>query len=1076
MDPLGQGFSASAFDFVIASNVLHATRDLRETLAHCRALLVPSGQLVALEHLSRQGWLDLTFGMLEGWWRFDDNYREESALAGEFAWRRALEESGFTHVAVLGPADCRSPAAIIASNPATVTDAPGLWLLASDAARDATELATRLSECNQSVVVASERDDGEAEFEDAGVVVKPLDFRRRDAWRRLLDELPENPPLQGVVHLSALKGSGTQASPAEMAEDTTRMAAGALALTQGMLAAGVVPARGVWFVTRGSQVVGAERGDQLAGSTLWGLGKTAALEAAELQPRMIDLDPGKPGSLCDIAEDLLYPDRETHVAHRSGTRFAARLSRLWADADRLRPPHHPNWRVVGDESGALDCLGVEPTELRSPGKGEVRVEVAAAGLNFYDVFVATGIIDPGRPLGVEFCGTVESVGPESEGVAAGDLVAGFALGAFGPRVVTRAELVTPVPQRVTAVSAATLPVAFVTVDLAFGIEGLAPGERVLIHAAAGGVGQAAIQLAHAAGAQVFATASAPKQDYVRTLGVSHVFDSRSVGFAAAILDATGGAGVTFVLNSLTGEGFIEESLSCLQKGGRFVELGKRGIWSPEEMAIARPDVDYRILALNRLFADDAPRVGASLRRVMARVEAGDCEPLERTAWPVTHAVGAMRHMRAGKHRGKIVLTMPRLASGTLREDATYLVTGGLGGIGRLVAGWLVEHGARSIVLNGRTEPDGAARAAIDALRQHGASVRIELADVTDPVAVDGLLERIEAALPPLAGVIHSVGILSDGSLENQDWKRFERALWPKVMGAWNLHRATVSKDLDLFVLFSSVSGVLGNVGQANHAAANAFLDQLARHRRASGLAGQSIAWGAWSEIGAAEEQRERIERRMESIGVRWITPKQGLGAFNELVREDVPAGLAADMDWGAFVKRAVKAAPFLEEVVSHGEGRSTVAAVSRGKLSKRLRQASAADREALLESFVRQELQAVLRLASPPRAAAGFFDLGMDSLMAVEFTNRLNKALAGQYVLAGTVVFSFSNATGLARHLTEELGKAYGEAQPPQLPVPDRPSGDSDESEDERIRSLSEQDFLEEAMAALGVEELEQPE
>ena len=903
--------------------------------------------------------------------------------------------------------------------------------------------------------------------EDAGITATCLDPRRSDAWRGLLDGMPKDVPLRGVVHLAALDGCGTEANTAEMAEEVERVSATALALLQGLLDDGTVPANGVWFLTRGGQVVERERAGGLAGATLWGLGKTAALEAGELQPRMIDLDAREPGTLAGLVQELLYPGRETHVAYRDGTRYAARVVPCGADSARLRLPRQLGWRLARDRGGALERLAVEPAKPRSPDREEVRLAVLTVGLNFYDVFFAMGIIDGAGLLGAEACGRVVSAGPGVEGIAVGDLVTGFAVGAFAPEVVTRAELVAPVPPGMSAAAAATVPAAFVTADLAFEAAGVKRGDRVLVHAGSGGVGQAAIQLARAAGAEVFASASTPKHAYVRSLGASQVFDSRSPEFGQRVLDATDGAGVDLVLNSLTGEGFIESSLACLRSEGWFVELSKRGIWSSEEMEAARPDVHYRVLALDRLIVDDPPRVGASLRGVMARVAAGELQPLDYSVWPLAKAGAAMEFMRAARHRGKIVLAMPRLAAGRLRGDGTYLITGGLGGIGPMVAGWLADQGARSIVLNGRREPESAAIAAIEALRERGVNVRVELADVTDPAATDAMLERIQTTLPPLAGVIHSVGVLSDGSLANQSWNRFERVLWPKILGAWHLHRATARLELDLFVMFSSVTGVLGNPGQANHAAANAFLDQLARHRRAMGLAGQSIAWGAWSELGEAEQQRARIEERLESLGAGWITPKQGLRALDELVRRDVPTGLAARVDWQVLASRADVPLPILEEVVSGAAAGPDRTALARGELSARLQEVPAAERGPLLESFLRQELQAVLRLPGPPEPRAGFFDLGMDSLMAVELRNRLNRALAGAYVAPGTVVFDYPDAASLALHLAGELGREFGDGPTAGEEPPERRAGHSSQGEAAAIESLADQEFFAEAMAAL---------
>ena len=485
-------------------------------------------------------------------------------------------------------------------------------------------------------------------------------------------------------------------------------------------------------------------------------------------------------------------------------------------------------------------------------------------------------------------------------VSVGDRVVGLGFGAFGPEMITHEELLAPAPPGMSVSALATVPSAFVSAALSYQFSGLEAGERVLIHAGAGGVGLAAIQLAQAAGAEVFATASAPKQALLRSLGVKHIFDSRQTMFGEEILEATGGEGVHVVLNSLTSEGFIDASLSCLAQGGRFVEMARRDILSHEEMAAVRPDVSYDILELDVMKKTDPAGVGVVLRDVMSRLSTGELGPIIHSRWPLAEAGAALDFMRSARHVGKIVLTPPPLMTGSLRQDRAYLVTGGLGGIGCAVAEWLADHGAGVIVLNGRRDPDPEAQEAIDALRSRGVRIEVELADVTDTAAIDAMLERIDANLPPLGGVIHSVGVLSDAALTNQTWESFEQVLRPKIMGAWHLHRATVDRDLDLFILFSSRVGVMGNPGQANHAAANAFLDQLAGHRRAMGLPGQAIAWGAWSEIGEAAEQRERIERRRAALGGRWFTPEQGIKALERLVRQDVTTSVVMSMDWSVF--------------------------------------------------------------------------------------------------------------------------------------------------------------------------------
>ena len=597
-----------------------------------------------------------------------------------------------------------------------------------------------------------------------------------------------------------------------------------------------------------------------------------------------------------------------------------------------------------------------------------------------------------------------------------------------------------------------MPLVFVTVELSFGAAGLKAGERVLIHAGSGGVGLAAIQMAHAAGAEVFATASAPKQAFLRGLGVKHVFDSRQTQFGQQILDATGGEGVHVVLNSLTGEGFIDASLSCLAKGGRFVELGRRDILSAEEMATVRPDAAYHVINVDEMKTQEPGRLGEALTAVMERVAAGELHPIHHSRWSMSEPGAAFKFMQSARHVGKLVLARSALQTGRLREDGTYLITGGLGGIGCALAGRLADLGAGAIVLNGRRDPDPEAVETIAALRERGVNVQVELADVTDSAAVDAMLERIDSTLPPLAGVIHCVGVLSDAALANQTWESFRQVVWPKVIGAWRLHEATIDRDLDMFVLFSSAAGVMGNPGQVNHAAANVFLDQLAAHRRALGLPGQAIAWGAWSDIGEAAEQRGRIEERLGAGGTGWFTPQQGLEAFELLTRQDVTGFMVAAMDWQRHAEGQAENPPFMDDLLSVSQGAGAEAGDSAEDLLSQLGAPTPIDTQAVLATFLQRELQAVMRLPSAPSHSVGFFELGMDSLMAVEFRNRLNRAFAGEYVVSNTAVFDHPDIAALSQHLSAELagagvGRQAAPAAAPAAPIA-RPAAATDSASD----------------------------
>ena len=1042
-DPATQGFELHSYDLLIASNVLHATRYLHETLGYCRDLLAPSGQLVALENMFGHGWMDLTFGQLDGWWRFADDYRPHHVMAGPTVWRRALSDAGFSEAKVLGVKETESvrgdeKGVILAQVPAEIQERTGVWVLAGDRGGIAQGLAEDLAKRHQAVVLVGAAEANSEnhllKFNEPGVIRVTTDIHCRKSWEELLQGIPKDLPLQGVAHLIALDGEGPNTPTQEMAQNIRRTVGSALALVQAVIDTNAVPDKGLWFITQGAQVLEKEAAGQLVGAALWGFGKGVARELAHLQTRMIDLDPGEMAPAPDLGAELLNPDHENHIAYRFGRRNVARLVRENMRPERLSFPDQSAWVLAPDPHGIIENIHAEALPHRNLSPNEVRVAVKACGLNYWDVFRSLGFIQEDN-LGREMCGDVLEVGADVSRVSVGDYVVGLGFGAFASEIVTHQELVAPAPAGFSVSELATVPCAFVSAALSYELSGLEAGDRVLVHAGSGGVGLAAIQMAQAAGGEVFATASAPKQGYLRSLGVEHVFNSRETRFGEEILEATNGKGVNVVLNSLTSEGFIDASLSCLAKGGRFVELARRDILSEEEMAAVRPDVSYSILELDTLKKTDPAQVGKVFRKLLRRFDSGELKPLIHSRWPISETREALQFMRSARHLGKIVVTTSALMRGQLKADRTYLITGGLGGIGLAVANWLADHGAKVIVLNGRRPPGEEAQELIDALQARDITVQVALADVTDPVAVDKMLADLQQELPPLAGVIHSVGVLSDGGLGSQTWERFQQVLWPKIIGAWHLHHATVDCDLDLFILFSSRVGVLGNPGQANHAAANAFLDQLAAHRRAVGLPGQAIAWGAWSDIGEAAEQKERIEERLAAFGSHWFTPQQGIEVLNKLVRTGVTHSAVMAMDWEIFQKAIQDRPALLEDLLEDTSEAETEETVLLEDPVSLLRGMPAAEHKDLLVSFLQQELQTVLRLPNAPSPTVGFFDLGMDSLMAVELRNRLNRAFADEYVASNTVVFDYPDINTLAEHLADELG-ALGPAPSPQQQKP----------------------------------------
>ena len=713
-----------------------------------------------------------------------------------------------------------------------------------------------------------------------------------------------------------------------------------------------------------------------------------------------------------LADELA---EEGQLARRGGAWRVARLTR-WQDP----PPSSPRrWRVGAD--GTLGPLRVRPLERRPPGADEVEIRVEAVGLNFIDVMDALGLLPferRGGP-GAECAGEVTAVGEKVTELAVGDPVVALAAGCFASHVTVPAVRVFPRPSGTTAEEAATLPINFLTAAVSFDRARLAAGEKVLIHSAASGTGLAAAQLALARGAEVYATASPAKWPVLERLGVRQIFPSRDLGFAAAVAAATGGGGVDVVLNALEGD-YIARGLEVLAPGGRFVELGKVGVWEPERVHAHRSDVIYHRIDLMRTIEDRPEELRPRFVELARQVEAGTLSPLPRQVFAMSEAVEALRTMQSGRHTGKIVLR-PGSGSGSapaaIRPDRSYLLTGGFGGLGLETAALLVDRGARFLALVGRRAPGPEARQRIRRLEDAGARILTLTRDVSDVAQVADALAAVDREGPPLGGVVHAAGTLDDALLSQQTRERFERVLGPKVTAAWALHDGTAGRDLDFFVLYSSSAAWLGSAGQANHAAANAFLDALARFRHRRGLPASSIGWGPWSGVGAASGAD--VARRLERRGLAGMPPRQGLAILERLLAAGPPALAAARIDWPRYLS-ARPPARFLSRFAGEETGRSGAAPVEPA-LRQRLSEAVPEGRRALLERAVAAEVATVLGREDAPRIAPdhGFFELGMDSLTSVELRNRLQNQLG--VTLSQTLAFDYPTLDQLVDHLLREV-------------------------------------------------------
>ncbi len=771
-----------------------------------------------------------------------------------------------------------------------------------------------------------------------------------------------------------------------------------------------------------------EGGMALAQASVWGLVRSAQ---SEFPGRfvLVDVD-GEDVSRAVLPAVLGVGEArqgvgggESQLVLRGGKVFVPRVRRAAGSELLVVPEGAGAWCVDARVGGAQGELGLRAApEVEAPlGVGQVRVGVRAGGLNFRDVLLALGVYPGEASIGSEGAGVVVELGPGVSGVAVGDRVMGM-FGGFGPVAAVDRCLLARVPEGWSFAQGASAPVAFLTafyglVDLA----GLGAGERVLVHAGAGGVGMAAVQLAKHLGAEVFATASPSKWETLRALGLddAHIASSRSLEFRERFLEVTGGRGMQVVLDSLAGE-FVDASLDLLVEGGRFIEMGKTDVRDPDVIAAAHPGVSYRAFDLVEAGGE---RIGAMFDELLGLFEGGVLRALPVRVWDVRRAPEAFRYMQQARHTGKIVLSV----APEMNPAGTVLITGGTGALGALTARHLVtRHGVNHLLLASRrgVEAEGAGELRAE-LESMGADVRIEACDVSDRDQLASLLASIPSECP-LTGVVHAAGVLDDGVIGSLTGERLRAALAGKAHAAWYLHELTEHLDLSMFVLFSSAAGVLGTPGQGNYAAANAFLDALAADRCARGLPGVSLAWGLWDQAGGMlADLSEGDLVRMARAGMIGLSEEEGLELFDRALALDAALVLPMRLDMGALRARAREGSvfPVLRGLLGAG---TRSASADPDSLAERTLSLPADEREGVVLEVVRGEVARALGHASPAVIASDrpLQEMGFDSLMAVELRNRLG--VRSGLSLPATLVFDYPTAEALAAYLVGEITGVRG--------------------------------------------------
>ncbi|MFJ5222667.1 type I polyketide synthase [Streptomyces sp. NPDC088400] len=857
---------------------------------------------------------------------------------------------------------------------------------------------------------------------DAGVPVTP--YADLGALVAALDE-GVAVPATVVLSVTGVDGAGVGDA-----------VSGVLGVVRGWLGESRLAGARLVVLTSGAVRVSDGEGVDVAAAGVWGLVRSAISEHPG-RFALADLDDNSDSyralAAYEAGSGSGSASGESQLAVRDGRVWLPRMVRM-SSGGLLIPPSNTagSWRMEVAEQGRLDGVALVPEELRALEPGEVRVGVRAAGVNFRDVLNVLGMYpgDAGR-MGLEGSGVILEVGPDVADLAVGDRVMGMLHGGFGPAAVADARMLAPMPTGWSFEQAASVPVVFLTayyslVDLA----GLESGESVLVHAAAGGVGTAAVQLAAHLGAEVFATASQPKWPVVREYGVAadRIASSRTTDFEETFSRATDGAGMDVVLDCLAGE-FVDASLRLTKPGGRFVEMGKTDIRDAAEVAADYAGVSYQAFDVVEAGPE---RIGEMLAALLELFERGVLRPIPVTSWEIARAPEALRFLGQAKHVGKVVLTVPA----PWREPGTVLITGGTGGLGAVVARHLVtRHGVRDLILLSRRglEAPGAEDVRRE-LVELGARVTVTACDVSDRTALSAVLDAVPDDAP-LTGVVHAAGVLDDGLIAELTPERLARVLAAKAESALHLHELTADTDLDMFVLFSSIAGVVGNAGQSAYAAGNAMLDGLAESRRAQGLPGVSLAWGMWEQSeGMGGRLSEADVSRLSRQGFPPLSTEEGLELLDTALQINEPVALPVALRTAPMAGHRDSLPAVLHALVPAGTQQRRTAGQSStgdgGALARRLQGLPPVEQDRVLLDLVQTTVAGVLGHASaaavdPTRA---FKDLGFDSLTAVDLRNRLNSATALN--LPATIIFDHPTPVALAGYLrTQALGAAIEAAE-----------------------------------------------
>jgi NADPH:quinone reductase-like Zn-dependent oxidoreductase/acyl transferase domain-containing protein/NAD(P)-dependent dehydrogenase (short-subunit alcohol dehydrogenase family) len=1037
-DPAGQGFECGTYDIVVACQVLHATANIKRTLSHVRKLLNPGGKLVLVETTNDQLDLFFTFGLLPGWWLSEEEERQLTPSLTLDLWRTMLSTSGFNGVE-LEVRDCND------------TD---FYMISTIISTATAETVPAVADLSSDVVMVH-------------------------------GDCP--PPLEWLKDLQAsIAGSITGSTPAVMSLDEANVVgktciflgevqhsllatigSGVFARIKSIL----IDSNAVLWVARGANMTSEDPRKALH----VGLLRTLRNESNGKPCVSLDVDPLRDpwtpktiDAICQVFRASLgaaTQHNEFEYAERDGIIHVPRAfnNANWNDVETAEVVLEPFQQSQGcllkmdiETPGLLDSLYFREEDVQDLPTDWVEIEPMTFGLNFTDIMVAMGQIkqDTEPSMGFECAGVITKLGggrAAERGLKVGDRVCALQKGHWATRVRTPCTNVVPIPSCMSFQDASSIPQAFATAYISlYTTANLRKGEKILIHSGAGGVGQAAIMLSQLAGAEVFVTAGTQaKRDFVcEKFGISpdHVYSSRDSSFVGGIRDCTGGTGVDVVLNSLAGH-LLQATFDCMAEFGRFVEIGQKDLEQNSRLSMRTfmRNVSFQsvdLLAWERARGDE---VHEALKHVMKLLEERKLRliyPI--SVYPISDIEKVFRTMQGGQHVGKLVVSASEKdmvpvrkgkSSLKLRSDASYLVVGGLGGIGRRICEWLVGHGARHLIILSRSAKHSPF---VDGLEQCGCVVLHHSCDVADESQLLVMLQRHEQEkMPRIRGVVQCAMVLKDALLSQMTADDFNAVLRPKVQGSWNLHK--IAQDVDFFIMLSSLVGVMGGAGQANYAAASVFQDALAQHRRAQGKAATTIDLGMVKSMGYVSEASHGISERLTRIGYKALheedvmlliekaifsppLPSPSSNSLQAAVVTGINASPGAHWAEARWIQEARFAGLKYREVLKVGQitGSSTQQGPDdvRGELS---RAASYDEAVGIVLREMTRKLMRMFGLAEDDMSGSkSLTSIGVDSLVAIELrtwiTSQLNVDVSIFELMEGKTI------AGLAEMVVRKLG------------------------------------------------------